>query len=393
MNDDVNLLSDELHELGDGIGPSSSAAARDRARRGIARRTRNRRAAMGGAGVVVIVVATVFVAVDRTHDDTARPIGTTSQPSATSSPTAGASSTTAPTTTVAGSPIVSTIPSMPDGVTSKASYAKTFAWGTRTRELAFQVPHGEGVSGGPVAFTADAAGNIIVLDQSSSRIAWFEHGSAAAVHIALASPAVTAAVFDPEGRVIVATVTNLAVYGLKGQAEGAWTGMSNTAITTLEVIDRQVYSVADGNTRTLLLREVRDSLGYTPVRGSAPEPAAIAVHIGADFHSVVMTVISSGRQYRITTSDPVTTAKAVKLLPDGTLTFVLGLVSGGQGPDQPSTYVLGRIDRTGHAEYAPIVVSPGYLVNGPTFVINNDGLAVMGSTTTGGVTVSYYPFD
>ena len=55
-DNDVNLLSDELHELADGIAPS--VVARYVPRRGsIARRARNRRAAVSAPPQVVVVAA------------------------------------------------------------------------------------------------------------------------------------------------------------------------------------------------------------------------------------------------------------------------------------------------------------------------------------------------
>jgi hypothetical protein len=257
------------------------------------------------------------------------------------------------------------------------------------------------VSGGPIAFEADGAGNIMMLDQSNSRVVHFEQHSYPAEHLALASPAVTAAAFDQYGHLFVATVTDLAVFGPQGQAEGSWTGISKTSITSLEVVDHRVYaldvspyrSAERRNTRRLLLRP--SGSGYVAVRDSAPEPADIAVDVNIDTapHVVTMRVSASGRQYRISTTNPITFVRAVRLQADGTLTFVLGLECCGQGPDQPGKFVLGRISRSGLAHYETIPVSVGYLVNGPGFVINGDGVAVMSSTTTGGVTVSYYRFN
>jgi hypothetical protein len=388
---DMKLLSDELHDLAGDIAPSSSAAARDRARRGIARHSRNRRTAVAAAGVVVVVAAAAFVAVDRDTKDSRRPIGTTT-------PSVSVAPTTTSTSTLPGSPILSTIPTLGDLPTATASYSKTFPWGTADDQVAFHTPQGEGVSGGPVAFTADAAGNIVMLDHSNSRLVRFEHGSASTVPIALASPAVTAAAFDDRGRVIVATVADLAVFGPQGQAEGSWSAISKDgdAINHLEVDGNRVYALptysADQSFRTLLLRD--DGSGYVPVRDSAQKIGVIDVGMtptdgpGAR-RTLRLTVSASGKEYRVTTPDSILDLRALRLLPDGSVTFVLRLE---HDPPDPTKYVLGRIDSVGSAHYATVSASDGYLVNGPGFVINDDGVAVMRSTTTGGVTVSYYPF-
>jgi hypothetical protein len=67
--------------------------------------------------------------------------------------------------------------------------------------------------------------------------------------------------------------------------------------------------------------------------------------------------------------------------------------SGSGHEDDAMSYVLGRIDRAGHAKYTTFAAATGYLIHGPELVVNDDGLGVLGSTTTDGVTVSYYPFD
>jgi hypothetical protein len=226
----------------------------------------------------------------------------------------------------------------------------------------------------------------VMLDHSSSRIVRFEHGSAAADQIALADPGVTSAVFDSRGRVIVAN-SRLAVYGSGGKTEGSW---DLTTIGRLEVDGPNVYEVRIDNTRMLLLRD--DGSRYVPVENATLVPAAVEVDVVADTQLGVMVVSAGGAEYRITTG--LKDLRAARLLPDGSLVFVVGFVQSDSGhQDQPQSYVLGRIDRAGHAKYATVAAPTGYLVNGPGFVINDDGIAVMGSTTTGGVTVTYYPFS
>jgi hypothetical protein len=384
---EMNHLSDELHDLADGIAPASSAA-RDRARRGIARHSRNRRAAVSAAAAVVVVTAAVFVVVDRESTDSGQPIGTT-EPTASSAP----GTTTPPTT--AGSPILSTVPPLNELRAATAAYEKPFPWGTKPGQVAFQVPRGEGVSGGPVTFTADAAGNIVLLDQSNSRLVRLDQGAASARAIAGLSPAVTAATFDDQGRVIVATVSDLAVYGPNGQAEGAWQGISKggSTIYRLEVDGRRVYSAAFSvdnlKTRTLLLSD--DGSGYVAARDAAPEPDPITVDVVDDTQVGLMRISAGGIEYRITTGFK--DLRAVTLRPDGSLVFVAGVAQSGIADVNTSyTYVLGRIDRAGHARYETVKTPYAYLEYGPKFDITGDGVAVMGSTTTGGLTVSYYPF-
>jgi hypothetical protein len=380
---DTDLLASELHDLVDGITPSSAAAARDRARRGIARRQRNRRASIAAGGVVVLVAATVLVTVDRNQKDSQRPIGTTSPSTSTATTTRTTINTAPP-----GSPILSSIPPVSELPAARTSYSQAFAWGTGGDQVAFHTPQGEGASGGPAAFSADGAGNIAMLDHSNSRIVHFEQHAYPPTHIALASPAVTAAVFDRNGRVFVATVHDVAVFGPHGDSEGSWNGISNDMISGLEVVDNHLYAT-NGNSRTLLLRP--SGPGYAPVDHAAPEPAPIQVSGIDDTRAHLLTVSAAGREYRISTG--LTDLLTVKLLPDGSLVFVVGPVQSDSGhQNEPLTYVLGRIDRAGHAKYTTFAAATGYLIHGPELVVNSDGVAVMGSTTTGGVTVSYYPF-
>jgi hypothetical protein len=381
-DDDMRTLHDDLHELADAVAPASASTARDRARRGIARRARNRRAAVGAGAAVVLIAATVFFAVDRDTKDSQRPIGTTT-PSVTSAPT----TTSTTTTTVPGSPILGTIPAVSDLPAATASYAKTFGWGTGDDQVAFHTPQGEGVSGGPIAFDADGAGNITILDQSNSRVVHFERVASPAQHIALADPGVSAAVFDDNNRVVVAN-SELAVFSFwpRGQKEDAWDPLGS--IGRLEVDAGTVYEVHD-NTRLPRLRF--DGSRYVPVANPTLIPTAVQVDVVSDRHIAAMTATASGQQYRIATADSILGLHEVKQYPFGPLVFVLAFEQ--SNTDQPDTYVIGRIDRDGNALYQTVHASWGYLVNGPQFVLNGLGVAVMDSTTTGGVTVSYYPFD
>ena len=133
--------------------------------------------------------------------------------------------------------------------------------------------------------------------------------------------------------------------------------------------------------------------GYHAVPNAVPELDPITVHVLEGRHVVEVTLPGSGVDYELTTGT-LNDVRAISVRPDDSLVFVLGFEQHGlTDADQAQTYVLGRIDRAGHATYAKVSAAMGYLVNGPGFVINDDGIAVMGSTTTAGVTVSYYPFN
>jgi hypothetical protein len=390
---DMSSLGDELHELAGTISPSS-AGGRDRARRAIARHQRNRRAAITATAAVALVAASVFVAVGRERNDSAAPVGTTSEPTTSSSPTtvADTSTTGAPTPTDPHAPIAITIPTGSPPATSV--YRTAFPWGTASNEVAFRTPAGEGASGGPVAFTADAAGNIVLLDQSSSRLVRRASGTGSTAALALASPAVTAAAFDSQGRVIVASLADVAVFGPTGHAEGSWTALPvpGGRIDRLEVDGNAVYAVdysfTKQRTRTALLRD--DGSGYVKVAGAATEPDPIVVDEVADLNVGVIHITAGGRDYRITTG--LKDLRSVRLLPDHALVFVVGNVQSDSGHTGPVDYTLVRIDADGHAHYGTITASVGYLNGGPVFDITADGVAVMGSTIAGGVTVAYYRF-
>jgi hypothetical protein len=386
---DTDLLGSELHDLVDGIAPDR-AAGMHHAHRAIARRARNRRLSAGAAGTALaLVAATVFVVVDRAdRDATVGPAATTTQSSVPTSSTTVPPPTTR--ATVPGSPIESGLPELTQIPAAKAAYSKTFAWGAADNEVAFHTPQGEGASGGPLAFTATAFGDVQLLVHSTSRIVRFYHGVPSATHIALASPAVTAAAFDGNGHVIVATVGDLAEFGPDGARLGNWPGISPVAITELSIVDDFVYSVTDHSTRTPLLRQIGPNFTYSRLFNTVPEPIPVTVDNNAA-RLVIFTVTDGGRQYRITTANTFIGVLSPRLFPDGTLAFVLQLPSA--GPDSPTTYVLVRIDPDGGSHYETFTASMGYLVNGPEFVIRDDALAVMSSTTTGGVNVSYYPFD
>ena len=337
---DRDALASELHDLAGAIEPDPPAkcAAPQRHR---PPPTRHRRASMSGAALVAIAAIT-FVAVARsTDDESAGPVGTTSQPSVTSS-SSTSTSTTPSVTTAPGSPILTTIPPLSELPAAHASYSQAFAWGTGDDQVAFHTPHGEGASGGPVAFSADAAGNIAMLDHSNARIVHFEQHAYPPTNIALASPAVTAAVFDRTGRVFVATVHDVAVFGPQGESEGSWNGISNDMISGLEVVDNHLYAT-NGNTRTLLLRP--SGLGYAPVANATPERAPIQVSGANDTQAHLLTVSAAGTEYRISTG--LTDLLTVKLLPDGSLVFVVGPVQSDSGHQDEGNWpnVLSRIGR------------------------------------------------
>lgn len=393
----VHLLSDELRELADDLPRASSAAARDRARHTIARRARNRRAAVSGAAfaMVAVVGATVFIAVDGDKKNSQPPAGTT-VPSVTSAPTTAPSSTSPPTQVIV-THVTVTVPAVADP--APAMYAKTFPWGTAADEVAFHTPQGEGASGGPMAFDADAAGNIVMLDQSNMRLVRFENGTASVVPLAMAGPAVTAAAFDDQGRVIIATLGDIAVFGPDGKAEGSWTGMTKDqyGIRRFEVDGNRVYfnnnapySTTSGSvvTRTLLLRD--DGSGYVAVRDATPEPLPIQANVGQD--AITVTVSGHPTSYRLVAGQQ-NDIRPIRLLPTGSLVFVITTPQSDSGAslDRSLTYVVGHIDRSGHATFSSVTASPGYTNGGPMFSISDAGLAVMGSTTTGGTTVSFYP--
>lgn len=387
----VKTLGDELHDLADGIAPSP-AAARDRARRGIARHTRNRRAALGAGVAVVIIATTTVFAVGRTDRDSQRPLGTTPRVTVSTPPNVVVTTTT-PTTAppgqpTPGSPVLASVPPIGDLTAMPSAYAKAFPWGTGPGEVAFHTPQGEGASGGPVAFTADAAGNIVMLDHSSGRIVRLENGLASSDPIAV-SPAVTAAVFDSKGRVIVATVKDVTVYGPRvGDLQQSFGAMASEPITRLQVVGNLVFSVSEASQYTLLLAD--DGTEYVPMHRDV-EPMQVIVT--PDRHAVTMNVSGGVAQYEIASADAIRNVDAERVLADHTLVFVLTLESGVGVDPVPTKYVVGRIDAEGHARYQTVSATAGYLVNGPGFVINDDGLAVMSSTTAGGVTVSYYPFN
>jgi len=233
----------------------------------------------------------------------------------------------------------------------------------------------------------------VMLDHSSGRIVRLENG-ADSTHPIAVSPAVTAAVFDSRGDVIVATVDDVAVYLPIGVLQSDFGKMSTAPITRLQIVGKLVFSVSDTNQRVALLAD--DGQGYYPVQsdidGRQTDPHEVQVDV-PNQHAVTMSVLGTATEYEIATAAAVARVDAVRSLPDGTLVFVLEFEQGTQIPDQPTTYVVGRIDADGHARYQTVSATTGYLVNGPGFVINDDGLAVMGSTTTGGATVTYYPFN
>jgi hypothetical protein len=287
---------------------------------------------------------------------------------------------------------------IPDHVaTATALYRTVFPWGIGPGEVAFHTPAGEGASGGPAAFTADAAGNIVLLDHSNSRLVRRRAGSPSTVPIALPSPAVTAAAFDAQGRVVVASLFDIAVFDPTGHVLVSWTPVSHTGTTVrgiygLEVDGDRVYSVdysfINNRTRRLVLRD--SGSGYAVVQNAPTEADAIVAHEVADLNYGVIDITAAKTQYRITTG--LKDLRSVRFRPDGSLVFILGNVQSDSGHPEPQPYVLARIDPNGDAHYGAITASTGYLNGGPVFDITDDGVAVMGSTTAGGVTVSYYRF-
>jgi hypothetical protein len=382
----VKTLGDELHDLAADLAPSASGA-RDRARRGIARHTRNRRAALASGAAVVVIAAVTVIAVDRDPSAARRPAGTTRSVASTTAPsTSTAPTTAAPGQPTPGSPVLASVPPIGDLTALPSSYTKTFPWGTGPGEVAFHTPQGEGASGGPVAFSADSGGTIALLDHSAGRLVRLQNGADSSDPIAV-SPAVTAAVFDSRGNIIVATVGDVAVYLPSRVLQNDFGALSTTAIMRLQVVGNLVFSVSENSQYTLLLAD--DGTGYAPAHRDV-EP--MQVIITPDRHAVTMSGLHGDTQYEIASADAIRAVDTERVLSDGTLAFVLTLDSGVGTDPGPTTYVVGRIDAEGHARYQTVSATAGYLVNGPELVLNNDGLAVMGSTTAGGATVAYYPF-
>ncbi len=385
----VKTLGDELHDLAADLSPSDSGA-RDRARRNIARHSRNRRAALASGAAVVVIAAVAVIAVDRDPSTALRPLGTTPGDTG-SAPSNVVVTSTAPTTAppgrpTPGSPVLASVPPIGDLTAMPSSYSRTFPWGTGPGQVAFHTPQGEGASGGPVAFSADAAGTIAMLDHSTGRLVRLQNGADSSDPIAV-SPAVTAAVFDSRGNIIVATVGDVAVYLPSRALQKDFGTLSTAAIMRLQIVGNLVFSVSESNRYTLLLSD--DGTGYVRAHRDV-EPMQVIVT--PDRHVVTMSVLGNDAQYQIASADAIRNVQSERLLSDGTLVFVLTLDSGVGTDPVPTRYVVGRIDAEGHARYQTVSATTGYLVNGPAFVINNDGLAVMGSTIGGGTTVTYYPF-
>jgi hypothetical protein len=399
MTDDLRPLGDELQDLAADVTPTASATnhARDRARRRITRHRRNQRAAIAGLATVVIAVgATAAVALDRDARRSAPPAHeTTVEPTTTTSTVAPAPSEPPTTAPPAASPVHTSVPDWSTIPAANPVYAQHFSWGTGDNQVAFHTPQGEGASGGPSAFTADGAGNVVMLDHSNSRLLASTRQADVPIHIDGLTPAVTAAVFDSQGRVIVASVDALYVYGPDGRPEGSWPHITNDAhgIYELEVDGAGVYwrhggldAAQGGATRTALLRD--DGSGYVAATDQSPEPDEITGRI--DSNLTTLHVTATGFEYLITTTD--TDVRAARALPDGSFVFVLGRRQPGVGSPALDTYVVGYIGRDGHARYSTIDAPTGYLVNGPVFDIGDDGVAVMSSTIADGATVAYYQY-
>jgi hypothetical protein len=402
---DADALASGLQDLAGGITPDHRAGIA-RARRTIARRARNRRIMVGGiAAIAVIAVGTTALALaGRSPDHSARPLDQNPQPIVTSEPssTSVTTTTTAPTTTstlsgtiVPSGGIFRITPIQPDTPSATPVYTQDFPWGRGPGQVAFSVPKGEGASGGPAAFTATADGTVALFDQSNARIVTRSASNpASSLPLGLVS-GVTAATFDARGRLIVALYNDLAVYGPDGTKQAAFPGPgpSGTEITRLVVYGATVYSVAPDLSLTAVLRD--DGTGYSPTHDAALEAAALTITIEPGHHVAGIAVAGGGRQYGIGGPDAllIRDVPAARLLPDGSLVFAMGFYEGASPPpDQPEIYIVGRIHSGDHMRFDVVRPSAGYLVNGPEFVLDNDGYAVLGSTIASGATVSYYRY-
>jgi hypothetical protein len=282
---------------------------------------------------------------------------------------------------------------------ARAAYTVPFAWGRGDGQVAFAVQGGEGASGGPATFLADRRGEIVLFDHSNARILVRSDGEAPFTRtVDMPSPAVTAAVFDSHARLIAAFYNDLVVFDAQnGATLGSFPGAgpSGPEITRLAVVGSTVYSVAEDGTLTAELHD--DGAGYHRAPGNTPlERGAVTLAFHQSSSTLDVEVAGSGRHYTFTFTGTgaagIADVPAARALPDGSLVLVVSSARHGMpNLDQVRQYEIVRVDATGHASSTRVDASGGYLTNGAEFAIAEDGVAVMSSTATGGVTVSYYP--
>ena len=186
----------------------------------------------------------------------------------------------------------------------------------------------------------------------------------------------------------MATVGDVAEFSPDGTRLGNWPGLSQVPITS-SIVGDFVYSVSDPSTRTPLLRETGPNFTYSPLFNAAPETAPVTfdnnVMLTRDLHG------DRRREAVPITTDTLSGSGHAAVARTGRWHSCCNAHDRHRLADD--LRARSHRPRRRHGHYETITAPMGYLVNGPEFVINDDALAVMSSTTTGGVTVSYYPFD
>jgi hypothetical protein len=302
-----------------------------------------------------------------------------------------ASTTTKPTTEVTIPPTVP-VSLRPLGQIPNAEplYAQRFTWGTGQGSVGFEAGN-QSAPVGPLAFTADARGNVVIFDVVNRRLVERIDTHEVPYPVDTSGFGPDPAVIDTQGRLITVDGRGGLIVVRSGERlahyEAADLPAASDTSWSLVADGRDVLADSHNNSRLRLLHD--DGTGYAPARDAKWEPDPVYVNVRGRDHPTI-------GEFSLRAPWLVDVLPARHLLTDGTIVAVLTVHDPSNvtpiGDPGEYAHLILAIDRLGHAAVARFPAPNAYMDTGPVFQLTDDYFAVMSDTAQSGVTVAAYRY-
>jgi hypothetical protein len=335
------------------------------------------------AGVVAAIVVASLLATSSPRRDSIVVAGTTSA----SSPAAA--------TTTPRAPMPVALPALDQIPHALPLYERRFPWGKSPGSVGGEPGH-QSAPDGPLAFSADRDGNIVIFDFVNRRLVERLDGRATTYAVDTRSFGPDPAVVDAQHRLITSDGRGgLVVFAADGTQlrhypPSDFPGIGGQNIPTLVNDGRYVYA-AINNARVLLLHD--DGTGYQPAPTATWEPDRINVQVSNGPADATIGR-GDGSRYSLRTPWHIAVIPATRLLPDGTIIAVLVVYEPSDAiPKDPDAYyhLIVAIDRDGHAALRQFP-GPSSYMDGPIYELTDSYFGVMSDTEADGVNIALYPY-
>jgi hypothetical protein len=388
--DENDSLDQTLSDL---IGSSAPTIADvDGAYRLIVDRARGRVAhrRLVASAVTMALVAAIIVA---------SLLATSSSPRRDSIVVAGQTSTSSPAaaTTTPRAPMRVALPTLDQIPHAIPLYEQRFPWGRGPGSVGGE-PGNQSAPVGPLAFSADRAGSIVIFDVVNGRLVERLDGRTTTYAVDTRGFGPDPAVVDAQHRLITTDGRGgLVVFAADGtrlrhHPPSDFPALGGRPGPTLVTDGRDVYATDHNNARLLLLHA--DGAGYQPAPSATWEPDRINVQ-GSRGPGDATIGRWDGSRYSLRAPWHIAAFLATRLRPDGTIITVLRV-------DAPSNAVLNSpgayynlivaIDRDGNAALRQFPAPNSYMDTGPIFELTDTYFGVMSDTEPDGVTIAVYPY-